>query len=140
MTQPDTWTTSIELEIPFHDVDVMEVAWHGHYAKYFELARCKLLEQLDYNYSQMRVSGYAWPVIDLHVRYIQPLLFQQKITVQVWITEWENRLRMNYLITDSATGAKLTKGRTDQVAVDIRTRELLLASPAILLEKMGLTP
>lgn len=140
MTPPDTWTASIELEIPFHDVDVMEVAWHGHYAKYFELARCKLLEQLDYNYSQMRVSGYAWPVIDLHVRYIQPLLFQQKITVQVWITEWENRLRMNYLITDSATGAKLTKGRTDQVAVDIRTRELLLASPAILLEKMGLTP
>lgn len=140
MTPPDTWTASIELEIPFHDVDVMEVAWHGHYAKYFELARCKLLEQLDYNYSQMRVSGYAWPVIDLHVRYIQPLLFQQKITVQVWITEWENRLRMNYLITDSATGAKLTKGRTDQVAVDIRTRELLLASPAILLEKMGLSP
>lgn len=140
MTPPDTWTASIELEIPFHDVDVMEVAWHGHYAKYFELARCKLLEQLDYNYSQMRVSGYAWPVIDLHVRYIQPLLFQQKITVQVWITEWENRLRMNYLITDSATGAKLTKGRTDQVAVDMRTRELLLASPAILLEKMGLTP
>lgn len=140
MTPPDTWTASIELEIPFHDVDVMEVAWHGHYAKYFELARCKLLEQLDYNYSQMRASGYAWPVIDLHVRYIQPLLFQQKITVQVWITEWENRLRMNYLITDSATGAKLTKGRTDQVAVDMRTRELLLASPAILLEKMGLTP
>ena len=22
-------------EVPFHDVDVMEVAWHGHYVKYF---------------------------------------------------------------------------------------------------------
>jgi acyl-CoA thioester hydrolase len=139
MTLSDTWVTSIELEIPFHDVDVMEIAWHGHYAKYFELARCKLLDQLNYNYLQMRESGYAWPVIDLHIRYIQPLLFQQKITVKAWIVEWEHRLRINYLITDSVSGTRLTKGHTDQVAVNMGTRELLLASPAILLEKMGLT-
>jgi acyl-CoA thioester hydrolase len=48
-------------EIPFHDVDMM--VWHGHYAKYFEIAR-RLLEQIDYNYPQTRDSGYAWPVID----------------------------------------------------------------------------
>lgn len=140
MTHANNWTTTIELEIPFHDVDTMEVAWHGHYAKYFEIARCKLLEQLDYNYPQMRDSGYAWPVIDLHIRYIQSLKFQQKVTVKAWITEWENRLRVNYLITDSASGKRLTKGHTDQVAVDMKTGELLLASPAILIQKLGLTP
>lgn len=140
MTRPDSWTTSIDIEIPFHDVDTMEVAWHGHYAKYFELARCKLLEQVDYNYPQMRDSGFAWPVIDLHIRYVQALRFQQKITVKAWITEWENRLRVNYLITDSASGARLTKGHTDQVAVDMRTGELLFVSPPILLKKLGLTP
>ena len=36
---------SVELEVPFHDVDVMHVAWHGHYVKYFELARCALLRR-----------------------------------------------------------------------------------------------
>ncbi|MDH3602364.1 MAG: hypothetical protein OEU26_22345, partial [Candidatus Tectomicrobia bacterium] len=25
-------------EVPFHDVDMMGVVWHGHYYKYFELA------------------------------------------------------------------------------------------------------
>ena len=40
---------SVEIEIPFHDVDMMEVAWHGHYVKYFEIARCALLDQFDYN-------------------------------------------------------------------------------------------
>lgn len=25
------------IEVPFHDVDVMKVAWHGHYVKYFEI-------------------------------------------------------------------------------------------------------
>lgn len=138
MIRPDNWSASINLEIPFHDVDAMEVAWHGHYTKYFELARCKLLDQLDYNYPQMRDSGFAWPVIDLHIRYIQALHFQQKITVKAWISEWEIRLRINYLITDSATGARMTKGHTDQVAIDMRTRELLLVSPPILLQKLGL--
>lgn len=134
---PPQWSTTLELEIPFHDVDVMEVVWHGHYAKYFEIARCKLFDQLDYNYPQMRDSGYAWPVIDMHVRYIQPLRFQQKVTVNVWIAEWENRLRVQYLICDSASGARLTKGHTDQVAVNMKTGELLLAAPAVLLHKLG---
>lgn len=136
-TPPENWSASVELEVPFHDVDMMEVAWHGHYVRYFEIARCKLLDQLDYNYLQMRDSGYAWPVIDLHVRYVQPLLFQQKVTVTAWVAEWENRLRVQYQISDSATGARLTKGHTDQVAVNMQTKELLLASPAILLEKLG---
>ena len=32
---PDNWSASVELEVPFHDVDMMEVAWHGHYVRYF---------------------------------------------------------------------------------------------------------
>ncbi|HEV8491466.1 MAG TPA: acyl-CoA thioesterase [Candidatus Angelobacter sp.] len=135
---PENWSASVEIDVPFHDVDMMEIAWHGHYVRYFEIARCKLFDQLDYNYRQMRDSGYAWPVIDLHVRYVQPLHFQQKVTVTAWIAEWENRLRVQYLITDSE-GKRLTKGHTDQVAINMKTNELMLATPAILLEKLGIT-
>ena len=34
-----TLEAEVELEVEFHDVDAMEVAWHGHYVKYFERAR-----------------------------------------------------------------------------------------------------
>ena len=44
----------IELVVPFFDVDMMEVVWHGHYVKYFEEARCALLDKLGHNYRQMR--------------------------------------------------------------------------------------
>ena len=27
------WQAEVRLEVPFHDVDVMGVAWHGHYVK-----------------------------------------------------------------------------------------------------------
>ena len=131
------WRAAVEIEIPFHDVDVMEIAWHGHYAKYFEIARCVLLDSIDYNYSQMKASGFAWPVIDMHIRYIQPLLFRQKITVNCWIEEYEYRLKINYQINDSASGKRLTKGHTIQVAVDMEAKELCLASPKVLLEKLG---
>ena len=59
----------IELVVPFFDVDMMEVVWHGHYVKYFEEARCVLLDKLGHNYRQMRDAGYAWPIIDLQVRF-----------------------------------------------------------------------
>ena len=41
------------IEVPFHDVDTMHVVWHGHYLKYFEVARCKLLDQFNYNYNYL---------------------------------------------------------------------------------------
>jgi len=130
--------TEVMIEVPFHDVDVMRVAWHGHYVKYFEIARCALLDLIDYNYPQMEASGYAWPVIDLRVRYAHPLKFQQKVRVIANLVEWENRLKINYLIQDLATGKRLTKGYTVQVAVDMKTEEMQFVSPEILFDKLGL--
>jgi acyl-CoA thioester hydrolase len=128
------------IEVPFHDVDVMQVAWHGHYVKYFEIARCVLLDKIDYNYPQMKTSGYAWPVIDLRVRYAQPLRFRQTVRVIAKLVEWENRLKIEYLIEDAETGQRLTKGYTVQVAVDMQSEEMLFASPEILYQKLGLEP
>jgi len=135
--RPEKWTTQVELQIPFHDVDMMEIAWHGHYAKYFEIARCALFDQLEYNYQQMKESGFAWPVIDLRVRYAKPLRFQQWIVIHAEVSEYENRFKINYTITDRDTGVRLTKGHTVQVAVEISSAEMLFASPPILLEKLG---
>lgn len=124
------------LTIPFHDVDPAQIVWHGHYAKYLEIARGKLLDQIDYNYPQMSASGYFWPVIDMRLRYIAPIRFQQQICVTAMLREWEIRLRIDYLITDIATGKRLTKASTTQVAVSMSTGEMLMASPAVLVEKV----
>ncbi|WP_220814706.1 acyl-CoA thioesterase [Pseudomonas paralcaligenes] len=124
----------IEILVPFFDVDMMEVVWHGHYVKYFEEARCALLDKLGHNYRQMRDAGYAWPIIDLQVRYIRGAQFGQRIRVRADLVEWENRLKINYLITDITTGERMTRGSSVQVAVEIATREMLLASPKVFVE------
>lgn len=128
---------AVDLTVPFHDVDMMEVVWHGHYVKYFEIARCAVLEKIDYNYPQMRDSGYAWPVIDLRIRYAKPALFGQVITVHASIVEWENRLKIDYLISDKNMGIRLVKGHSIQVAVNMQTGAMCFESPRVLFEKLG---
>ncbi|MBZ4415725.1 thioesterase family protein [Myxococcus sp. RHSTA-1-4] len=130
----------IELTPAFHDLDLMEVVWHGHYVKYLELARCALLSRFDYDYPQMRASGYAWPVVDMRLKYVQPVVFGQKVKVRAEITEWENRLRIDYLIRDAATGNRLNQAHTIQVAVSLATRELQFVCPPVLWERLGVRP
>lgn len=134
MRKTGSLQVEVEMQIPFFDVDMMEIAWHGHYVKYLEVARCALLDRLDHNYLQMRESGYGWPVIDLQIRYIRPLLFQQRVRVKADLVEWENRLKLNYLISDAATGERLTRASTVQVAVDMASREMQLASPRVFID------
>lgn len=124
----------VEILVPFFDVDMMEVVWHGHYVKYLEVARCALLDKLDHNYSQMREAGYAWPVIDLQLRYVRGARFGQRISVRADLVEWENRLKINYLISDAQTGERLTRASSTQVAVEIASREMQMVSPAVFID------
>ena len=140
MTAPPVREAEVAVEIPFHDLDPAGIAWHGHYAKYLELARCALLRQIDYNYDAMMRSGYLWPIVDMQLRYLRPLRFEDRIIVRARLVEWEYRLRIEYLLTNAASGERLTKSSTVLVAVDARTGELCLRSPDILFERLGLPP
>lgn len=131
-------SATVEVEVPFHDVDVMEVVWHGHYVKYLEIARCALLRLFDYDYPQMKESGYAWPIVECQLKYVRPAKFGQVVKVKATLVEFENRLRISYVVRDKVSGERLTKGLTTQVAVDVATRELQLVSPPIVEKKLKL--
>jgi acyl-CoA thioester hydrolase len=129
-------SAEVEIEIPFFDVDPMAVAWHGHYVKYFEVARCAMLRKIDYDYPKMHESGYMFPVVEIYLKYVNAARYGQVVVAAAEILEYENRLKIGYRIRDKATGQRLTKGWSVQVAVDAKTRALQFVSPQILLEKM----
>lgn len=130
----------IEITPAFYDIDVMEIVYHGHYVRFLELARSALLSQFDYDYPRMRDSGYAWPVVDMRLKYVRPATFGQVLKVRATITEWENRLRIDYLISDAATGRKVNTAHTIQVAVDMATRAMCFVCPPVLWERLGVAP
>lgn len=125
------------IKIPFYDMDSMGVAWHGNYAKYLEVARCDLMDKIDYNYNQMQESGYAWPVVTLEIKYIRSFVFGQEIKVTSTLCEYENYIKIKYVITDLKTGEKLTKAETKQIAIDMKTRETCYISPDVFLNKIS---
>lgn len=126
----------VTITIPFHDLDPMGVVWHGNYARYLEIARCELLERLDYNYPRMGEEGYAWPVVDLRIKYVAPLRFAQKAKVTAQLVAWENGLKIDYLIHDTVTGTLTTRAHTFQVPVRLATGELCLESPPELVRRV----
>ena len=129
-------SAAVDVEVAFHDVDAMNVVWHGHYVKYFELARCALLRRFDYDYPQMLASGYLWPIVDCRLKYVRPALYGQRLRVEATLIEYENRIKIGYEIRDAATGERLTKGSTIQVAINAATRELQFVSPPIILTNL----
>ena len=139
MTTPEL-SHEIEIVPAFHDIDSMDVVWHGHYVKYLELARCALLDKFDYGYSRMRESGYAWPIVDLRMKYSGPASFDQPLVVRAEIVEWESRLKMDYTIRDARTGKRIHRATSIQVAVDMATSQMQYVCPRVLWDRLGVAP
>ncbi len=123
--------------VPFFDVDSMNIVWHGHYCKYLELARCNLLDKIGYNYRAMKDSGFMFPIVDMQIKYIQPLVFEQPIKIIATLKEWECRIKIHYKIMDANTHQVLTKATTTQAAVKAGTKQLQFVCPDILIHQVN---
>lgn len=135
MTGPGSIDITVQHEVAFYDVDSYRVVWHGSYVKYLEITRCQLLESIGYTYHDMEQSGYFFPVVDLRIKYVQPLQFGQLFFIHAQLEEWEHRLKIRYLLTDT-DGNVVTRASTTQVAVAMPDQIMQLASPDILIEKV----
>ncbi|WP_022941521.1 acyl-CoA thioesterase [Psychromonas hadalis] len=129
-------SAELTLITSFQDADPMGVIYHGNYFRFFEEVRRLLMEKINYNYRDMIESGYAWPVIDSYVKYVRAIPFNHEIRITAKLTDWENYLRVEYVIYDANTGQRMTKGYTRQVAVDMKTEEMCFASPDLIKDKL----
>ena len=127
----------MEYEVPFFDVDSYRIVWHGNYPKYFEMSRCQLLEAIGCPYEVMEQQGYFFPVIDMRIKYVKPIIFKQKVLISSELLEWENRLKIKYRIKDAETNEVLTKAETCQVAVQMPEQITQYVSPQFLLDKVN---
>jgi acyl-CoA thioester hydrolase len=128
-------SATVALETRFYDLDPMSVVWHGNYARFLEEARSALLGKIGYDYFEMKASGFAWPVVEMKIKYVRALRFPQRFTVTATLEEYENRIRIGYLLRGE-DGKVTTRADTTQVAVSIATGELNLVSPPELIEKV----
>lgn len=123
------------IRIPFYDIDMAGIVWHGHYLKYFEVARGILLDGIGYNYPEMIETGVLWPVLDSSIRHVRPLFLDQEILVTASLKEYRLRIVIDYQVLDEQ-GAVCAKGRTIQAPVDGKTRQLQFGAPDLLVDRV----
>jgi acyl-CoA thioester hydrolase len=122
--------------VPFHDVDLAGVVWHGHYMKYLENARWAVMERIGFGLDAMLASGFLWPIISAHVKYVRAARYGDQLRVKASIVEWETRLAVNYLILDCRDESRVARAQTVQVAVEKGSGTMQFASPACLVDRM----
>lgn len=104
------------MDIPFHDIDVLGIAWHGHYYKYFELARTELYRHCGFDILDMTEMGYVFPVIESQCKYVLPLKYGQKAQVIAQFSAYSNYIKISYTITDMVSEERYAYGYTKQAA------------------------
>ena len=124
------------VQAQFYDLDPMQVVWHGNYVRFLEHGRCALMEKIGYSYHEMANSGYMWPIVDLHIKYVRPIKLAQKIRLSAKLIEYENRIKIDYRLSDADTSELFSKAQTTQLAVAIQTGEMTFNSPAELIDKV----
>ena len=125
-----------EITVEFNDLDPMCVVWHGNYIKYFEIGRRSLLEKIGYSYSEMKESGFLFPVVDVSAKYYASLKFRDKIRIKAILAEYENCLQIKYEIRNIETGLLTTKGVSTQMAYNEKTGESCFVCPPVLIAKV----
>ncbi len=139
--RPPTDAVSVELEVPFHDLDPLFVAWHGWYYKYFEIARTALFRAHRIDAVDMIPLNLGFYVIETRARHIRPLRYGERFRVAAWFTEHESRVGVAYEVTSVKEGHRVARGKTTLVTT-VRKKhgpgedEMLFETPAVLVERI----
>lgn len=127
---------SVEIEVPFHDVDAMRIVWHGRYVKYLEVARTALMRSLGFDDLSVHAQGWMYPVVDLRLRYLAPARAGQRLTVRADLGDHAPMLRIRYQVRDAASGRWLARASTAQAPVEVASGALCHRPPAPLLARL----
>lgn len=114
----------------------MGVVYHGNYAQYLEMARVEWLRVLGISYKKMETDGIMLPVIHLSIEFIKPALYDDLITVKVFLKKKPAvRIAFDYEIKNEA-GELLATANTVLVFIDMN-RNRPTRCPGFLLEKLN---
>ena len=131
----------LKLKVPFHDLDPMQVVWHGHYMKYFDMARFGLFEAAGIDlYRYLTEERYVFPITRTAVKHIAPLRANDEFVCRAAVTEAAYKIVMQFEIRRWVTGDICARGRSEQVAVKLPDMALEFEIPAAIRRALGCAP
>jgi acyl-CoA thioester hydrolase len=65
----------------------MGVVYHGNYAQFYEIGRTEALRSLGLTYKSIEEMGVIMPVIDMHMKFIRPAVYDDLIRIEISVKE-----------------------------------------------------
>ncbi len=128
----------IRHRVPFHDLDPMDVVWHGNYLKYFDMARFALFRAAGIDlYRYGRENGCLFPVIRTSTKHILPLKYDDAFICRAEVLEAAIKIVIDFEIRRVDGGEVCARGRGEQVAVRLPDMETLYEIPAAVRNALG---
>ncbi len=136
LAAPSPHRAQVTLEVPFHDVDSLDIVWHGHYLKYLEIARTRLFRELGLGGRVSDTFDYVLVVIESKLRHSAPLKFGDQFRVDAWLVDIDYRIRVAYEVHNLTTGRRALRAHTTLATLDPRGG-LLVETPRELIELLA---
>jgi acyl-CoA thioester hydrolase len=132
---PDTqpiFHHTVHIRSRYGETDKMGYLYHARFIDYFDVARTEMIRLGDIDYKKLEDSGIIMPVLDVRVRYFEPVFYDEEVRVLVHVYEWPlTRLHTHYKVTSSAGGLK-AYGKVSLCFVNEQTRKPVRAPKSLL--------
>lgn len=124
-----TLKSTHHIRVRFHEVDSLNIVWHGHYVKYFEDGREAFGREFELTYLDAKKQGFATPIVKMSLAYQLPLRYGEVATIE---TTYSNsraaKITFDYCIKNEQ-GQTVCTGQTTQVFTDFDTGNMSLNLP-----------
>ncbi len=133
-----TVSFDVEMKVPFHDLDPMQVVWHGNYFKYFDVARFGLFDSVGVDlYQYLTDRKLVFPLTRSSIKHILPLRFDDRFICRATVTEARYKIAMDFQIILPENNQVCTKGTGEQVAVKLPDMALEFEIPPEITQALG---
>lgn len=138
MAKKDNMSYEIRLTVPFHDVDLMQIVWHGNYLKYFDIARFELFHNAGVDlWEFFKKTNYLFPITKTTTKHIVPLRYGDEFICKATIIDARIKIVIDFEVRLTGRNEICTKGRGDQVAVKYPELEMMLEIPDEIRKALG---
>ena len=120
---------SVRMRVPFYDVDMLQMVWHGNYMKYFDLARQAFFFRCGLDITLSEEMRYIFPVIRTSIKYLYPLKLNDEFICTAILREARIKLVMEFEIRLARDGRLSATGRSEHAAVRVPEMEMVFRIP-----------
>ncbi len=120
-------------KVQYYETDQMQIVHHSNYIRWFEEARCALLDIYGFGYDVVEKMGILSPVLSVSADYKTMTHFGETVCIEVRISYYNGyRMNFTYTVKDAAAGAVRCTGETKHCFLsDGKVLNLRRAAPEV---------